>query len=348
MIVVRVPLNVLEIYLTLCFVELSIHFNSYFSWVRNLFYLILPIHLADRFKSILHKMKAQKVSFSFLLIFILAVVGLRTASSQTIPTLGMASSMDNDSLLYATGFRLLGESVSKILSPSLSKEQFEDNVKKVKSTKCKVYMCNVLFPGSIKIAGPDVDEKRVLGYLDTVTANAQKAGIPVLVLGSGGARKLPEGYDKEVAKADFIKLAGKMAEVAKKHRIVIVLENLNSTETNFLNTLKDAAEVVKKTNHPNFRLNADIYHMMKENEPADEILKAKNIIEYCEVAEKDERTLPGVKGDNFIPYFSALKAINYKGPIIVEGKTKDLKKDALIAFNFLTRQLKESYSKTNK
>jgi sugar phosphate isomerase/epimerase len=201
-----------------------------------------------------------------------------------------------------------------------------------------------LFPGSIKIAGPNVDEKRVLGYLDTVAGNAQKAGIPVLVLGSGGARKLPDNYDKESAKTEFAKLARKMAEVAKKHKVTIVLENLNSTETNFLNTLKDAAAVVNSVNHPNFRLNADIYHMLKENESPEEILKAKSIVAYCEVAEKDERTLPGVKGDDFKPYFSALRKINYKGPIIIEGRTKDLKKDAPAAFSFLTQQLKECYA----
>lgn len=284
-----------------------------------------------------------KVLFTAFSLFI-AIKG----SSQTLPTLGMASSMDNDSLLYASGFRLIGESVNKILSPALSKEQFAANVKRVKGTKCKVYMCNVLFPASMKIAGPNVDEKKVLGYLDTVASNAKKAGIPVLVLGSGGARKLPENYDKEFAKAEFSKLARKMAEIAKKHKITIVLENLNSTETNFLNTLRDAADVVNRVNHPSFRLNADIYHMMKENESPQEIIKAKKIIVYCEVAEKDDRTLPGVKGDNFRPYFSALQAIKYKGPILIEGRVKDLKTDAPIAYYSLMNQLRESYLKTNK
>lgn len=37
-----------------------------------------------------------------------------------------------------------------------------------------------------------------------------------------------------------------MAEVAKKHGITIAIESLNSSETNFLNTLQDAAEIVKK------------------------------------------------------------------------------------------------------
>lgn len=286
------------------------------------------------------------MSLKGLVTLLLFLVG-QNVSSQTLPALGMASSVDNDSLLYAIGFRLLGESVSRMLAPSLSKEQFKANVKKVRGTKCKVYMCNGLFPGQMKIAGPEVDEIKVLGYLDTVASNAQKARIPVLVLGSGSARRLPEHYDNERAIRDFAKLARKMADIAKKYKVTIALENLNKTETNFLNTLKDAADVVNRANHPNFRLNVDVYHMMKENESPDEIIKAKNIVAYCEVAEKDDRTLPGIKGDDFRPYFSALAAINYKGPIMIEGRVADLKKDAPIAYRFLRQQLKESYSKKN-
>jgi hydroxypyruvate isomerase len=75
-----------------------------------------------------------------------------------------------------------------------------------------------------------------------------------------------------------------MAVVAKKHTITIAIESLNSTETNFLNTLEDAADVVKSVNHPNFRLNADIYHMLKENEPPQHIIDAAKFIVYAEIA----------------------------------------------------------------
>lgn len=266
------------------------------------------------------------------------------ACAQAIPTLGMIASLEQDSLLHAAGFSFLGESVGKMLSPSLSDTAFLVNKQKIANAKTKVYVCNVLFPSTLKIAGPEVDEDKVLNYLDKVFFRAKQAGIPVIVLGSGGARRLPDNYDYVAAKTAFTALARKMARVAQKHGIILAIENLNSTETNFLTTLQEAADVVKAVDHPHFRLNADIYHMMKENEPPHHIVAAGNIIVYVEVAEKEERTLPGVKGDDFRPYFKALETIGYKGPLFIEGRVNNPKKEIPFAYDYLTRQLREIYA----
>ncbi|MBB1283760.1 sugar phosphate isomerase/epimerase [Flavisolibacter sp. BT320] len=283
----------------------------------------------------------QRIIFLFCwLCFSFLAPGLR---AQSIPSLGMVSSLENDSLLYASGFRLIGTSVGSLISPSLSEEVFQENLKKIATLKCSLYMCNVLFPPNLKITGPDVNEKAVLDYLEAVLQRAQKAGVPHLILGSGGARRLPEVYDPKKAKADFVLLARKMAEAAQKKNVVVVLENLNSTETNFLTTLREAADVVRTVDHPSFRLNADIYHMLKVGESPDEIRKAGNLIIYSEIAEKEARTLPGVAGDNFRPYLQALKDIRFKGPIIIEGKVNALHTDAPKAFSALMKQLREVY-----
>lgn len=292
-----------------------------------------------------NKISIMRASILVLLL-LLNLLPVFRANAQKIPKLGMIAPIAQDSLLYASGFSMLGESVGRMLSPSLTEAEFQSNLKKIKDTQTKVYVCNVLFPGSLKIAGPAVDEGRVLGYLDTVFRRASKAGIPLIVLGSGGSRRLPENYDMAVAKKDFTDLSRKMAKVAQKHGITIAIENLNSTETNFLNTLQDAAEVVKNVDHPNFRLNADIYHMMKENEPPQHILDAGDIIVYVEVAEKAERTLPGVMGDDFKPYFRALESIGYKGPVFIEGRVENPATQIPYAAEYLTKQLREVYSKS--
>jgi sugar phosphate isomerase/epimerase len=289
------------------------------------------------------KMHMMKVSLFLLSLLSILLWPAQKAASQTIPTLGMVESIDQDSLVYASGFRLLGESVGKLLSPSLSEAQFEDNLAKIKAVKTKVYLCNILFPGSMKIVGHEVNEKRVLAYVDTVFGRAKRAGIPLIVLGSGGSRRLPDGYDAQKAKTEFAALGRKLASVAKKHSVTIALESLNSTETNFLNTLQEAAEVVKQVNHPNFRLNADIYHMMKENESPEHIVDAGKIIVYVEVAEKEKRSLPGVQGDDFRPYFRALHSIGYRGPVVIEGRSSNLSQEIPQAHAYLTKQLTEVY-----
>jgi sugar phosphate isomerase/epimerase len=280
----------------------------------------------------------------YLLVLTISLSSHFRAHSQSIPKLGIVESIENDSLLHAAGFGMLGETVGKMLSPSLSEAAFEANLQKIKQIKSKLYLCNILFPGSMKITGPEVNEKRVLGYLDTVLYRAKRAAVPVIVLGSGGSRRLPEGYDTKLAVTEFTKLCKNMALVAKKHGVVIMIESLNSTETNFLNTVEQAAEIVKKVNHPNFRLNADIYHMLKENEPPQHIIDAGKLIAHVEIAEKEKRSFPGLMKEDFRPYFKALQTIGYKGPIFIEARTSNLKEDAPMAFKYLTTQLKEVYS----
>ena len=261
-----------------------------------------------------------------------------------IPEFGIVSRLEQDSLVYSAGFRMIGESVGRMLSPTLSEEQFQQNVTRIKNARCKVFLCNIFFPSTMKIAGPEVDETRVLSYADTVLSRAQKAGLSFIVLGSGGSRRIPDGYDAQKATNDFIQLCQKLAVVAGKYKIIIALEGLQSIETNFLNTVKAAGEIVRGVNHSNFRLNADIFHMLRENESPQSIIDNADVLSHCEIAEKQTRSFPGVMGDDFKPYLRALRKANYTGKIFIEGNTSDPVNDLPLSFKYLTRQLKEVYA----
>lgn len=265
-------------------------------------------------------------------------------AQQNHPQLGIVASLSQDSIAYAAGFRLIGESVPKLLSPTLSDDEFRANLQKLKAAKCKVLSCNLFFPGSLKIAGPDVNEEKVLKYTETVLSRAKQAGVKYIVLGSSGARSIPTGYDMDKAKADFVILCKKLGQIAKKNDVIVLLENLETTETNFITSLKTAAEIVKKVNEPNFRLNVDVFHMLREGESPDEIIAAAKQVGFCEIAEKEKRTLPGVASDDFKPYLRALKKINYKGFIFMEASTNNAAAEMPKAFQYLTKQITEVYS----
>ena len=279
------------------------------------------------------------------IISILAIVllyGFRPMH-KTSPQLGIIASLDKDSLVYAAGFRLNGSSVSALVSPSLTAEKFQQNLDRIKKSKCKIYLCNVLFPGKMKIAGPDVDEQKVLAYVDSVFLRAKQAGVQIIVLGSGTSRRIPDDYDIQKAQTDFVALCKKMAVSAQKHNVKIAIENLQRKETNFLNTVKATAKVVELVNHPNFGLNADIYHMTCEGESPQNIVDAKKFLIHCEIAEKERRTVPGIKGDDFKPYLRALKEANYKGPLFIEAGFEKAS-DAALSFKYLTKQINEVFN----
>ncbi|UKT64815.1 sugar phosphate isomerase/epimerase family protein [Pedobacter mucosus] len=286
----------------------------------------------------------MKIKTKLALLLLSSVLFSFVPIKKTYIPLGIVAPIEKDSIIFASGFKIFGESVGRMISPSLSEEKFQQNLELIKKAKCELYMCNVMFPAEMKIAGPDVNEQVVLKYADALFSRAAQAKVSLIVLGSGTARRLPENYDIKKAQRDFVILCKKLALLAEKSHVKIVLENLQTKETNFLTSVKSAAEVVRLVNHPNFRLNADIFHMRREGESPQSIIDAADVLIHCEIAENEERTLPGSKGDDFKPYLMALKKANYKGKIFIEAGTNYTPSQFALSFNFLTKQIEAVYA----
>ena len=262
----------------------------------------------------------------------------------TAPSIGVAQDVAHDSLLHTQGFQLLVESTRRLLSPrEVTDQQFRDRLPTLKQSQVPLYGCNLFIPGDLKVVGPTVDESAVLEYAEVVLQRAQAVGLTLITWGSGGSREVPEGFDRVRATAQFIYMAKQVATVAEKYGIILALENLNSTECNFINTLTEALAIVKAVDHPNFRLCVDIYHMLKEKEPPSAIAGTKGYAVYCEVAEKEARTPPGVQGDNLIPYFTALKKEDYDGNVVIECRWEDVAEQGAAAHQALRQQIDEAY-----
>jgi sugar phosphate isomerase/epimerase len=243
-------------------------------------------------------------------VFILLLGGLFARSLFAQPSIGIVAPIRMDSLVSISGYDVLVESVSNLVSPkTISDAQFEANLKTLSNLKTPVYALNIFIPGDMKLVGPLVNEKALLEYVEIVFMRCKKAGIKLIVWGSGGARRIPEGFSPAMAKLQFIELAKKVAQVAERYEVVLALENLNRTETNFINTVNEAFEIVTLVDHPNMRLCADIYHMLKENEPPGILLTAREVLVHCDLAEKENRNPPGVNGEDFAGYLKSLKQI---------------------------------------
>lgn len=268
---------------------------------------------------------------------------LQSVAQTRLPTLGVTTTYRNDSLLHAAGFDYIEGSVGKLLSPDIPEDSFQVFLNAEPKMKCTFNTCNGFIPAEIPIVGPRADEQKILTYVDKVMQRAQKAGVSMIVLGSGNARKLPEGWTPEKENPHFVSICRKIAETAARYKVVIAIENLNSTETNYINTLADANAIVNAVNHPNFKLTADIYHMLKENEPAANIEKAKKNLVHCHIAEREKRTAPGVAGDEVRPYIAALANIHYKGGISVESRWDPMDVQAAPAQKYLRQLILELY-----
>jgi sugar phosphate isomerase/epimerase len=281
-----------------------------------------------------------------LLILLFASVSVFAQQKNKRPEIGIVADFHQDSLVHASGYSVLVESISRCFSPkAVTDQQFEENLLALKKLKTPLFAVNVFIPGELKLVGPDVNETAVLDYANVILERCSRAGVTFVVFGSGGARRIPDGFDRATARQQFVSISKKLGDLARKHSVTIVLENLNSTETNFITTATEALSIVKDVDHPNFRLCVDIYHMLKENEPASVVEDTKRYIAHCDIAEKENRTPPGTKGDDFRPYLAALKKIGYQGKIILECRWDNLALQAKSARETLLKQMDDVYGK---
>ena len=119
-----------------------------------------------------------------------------------------------------------------------------------------------------KIVGADVNLPRLRQYVETAMARARDVGGEVIVFGSGGARRVPDGFESAMAERqirDFLRVC---ADVSEKMGVVVAIEPLNRQECNVITSIADAATLALPLDHAGVRLLADTYHMEKDGETA--------------------------------------------------------------------------------
>jgi sugar phosphate isomerase/epimerase len=272
--------------------------------------------------------------------------GYSCMSQNLRPDIGICGDIREDSLFHASGYSVLVESIAKLISPkTVSDQQFSDNLVMIEGLKTKLYAFNIFIPGELKLVGPDVNEDSLMAYVKTVFQRCQRAQVHLIIWGSAGARRIPDGFDTLKARNQFIDIARKLAVMASNYDIILALENLNKQETNFITTLQEACEIVKEVDQPNLRLCADIYHMLVEHEPPSVIARTKDYLVHCDIAEEHHRGAPGSYKEDFTPYLKELKNVNYRGKIMIEARWTNLPAETRPAREYLEAQLDIVYGK---
>jgi sugar phosphate isomerase/epimerase len=266
-------------------------------------------------------------------------IALTAEAGRFLDRIGVSTSITNSGILAAAGYSFVEENVRGFLVPAESDAVFESKLALLKDSKLPLEACNSFLPGNLKCVGPLPSHEEILIFGETAFRRAQLAGIKRIVFGSGGSRAIPEGFSRDEAKIQFISLCRRLAPFAKKYDVVISLEPLNSKECNFINSIAEGGEIVKAVNHDSFRLLADIYHMLMQNESPTEINKYGDLLSHTHIAEKEGRTAPGVNNEDFRPYFKALKDVRYKGPMTIECSWKNLEEQASSALKVIRNQI---------
>ncbi|NLL84109.1 MAG: sugar phosphate isomerase/epimerase [Lentisphaerae bacterium] len=238
--------------------------------------------------------------------------------------LGVCGPIAMAETIKAAGFDYFEGGVSEVLCPLESDALFTERLAALQRLSIPCQALNGMVPGALKIVGPEVDTAALEHYVAVMTRRAAQAGIAVIVFGSGDARRIPDGFDREKAGDQlfwFMRLLGYYAAIAG---VVIALEPLNKGETNIFNTAGEGGEWVKRVDRPGFRLLVDAYHLMREEEPAEIITNETPLIAHMHVATKMGRFAPGLEQcPELDSFYAAVKASGYSGRLSIEGNAGD-------------------------
>ena len=253
---------------------------------------------------------------------------------------GICTQLENSATVKAAGWEFVEESVQGLFQGQVASWA---GLTRTLTAALPIPAANMLVPGQLKITGPEADLGKLKEYMTRVLERAAQTSTKMLVFGSGGARNVPDGFDRKKAKQQIIDFANMFAPIAQKNGITVVAEPLNKKECNIINSVAEAMEYVTAVNHPNFRCLVDSYHPWLEDEPVANVAENMSAIKHVHLADKDGRVAPGLSGTaDYRPLFKALKQGKYEGLISVEALNFNVAQDGKRVLEFVGKQWSEA------
>lgn len=154
--------------------------------------------------------------------------------------------------------------------------------------KANVIRCesaNCFIPGDLPIIGTDFAREEMKSFIENGMRRGSEVGLKKVVFGSGGARRLPNGYDY----ADGVRelaafLRDVVSPIGEKYGITIVIEPLRRNECNIIHTLDEGSMLAAFVNKGNIACLADLYHMWGIGDDYENIRRLKGYIRHAHLA----------------------------------------------------------------
>ncbi len=195
--------------------------------------------------------------------------------------------------------------------------------------------CGLVCGSACACLGPDRDlrgtpeqQKNSLDYMMKVIDQMVVLECPSLIgpvysaVGRAEAVPAPE-YKRQWR--TVVKNLKTLCKYAEKNGKQICMEPLNRFESDFINTCDQALQMVKDVGSPALKLHLDTFHMnIEEKFQANAIRKAGKLLGHFHACGSDRGT-PGNDHIDWPSIAKALKAVGYKGDVVIESFTTDVK-----------------------
>ncbi len=218
---------------------------------------------------------------------------------------------------------------------SISDKDFEKIVEK--KIRIKIFNCFVL--SEFKIVD---DTHEMWEYIEKAFYRMNKLSAKIIVFGSGGARRIPDGMLYNEGYEKLKKFIIRCNELAKKHDMILVIEPLNHNESNFVSTVKEAYSLAKELNLSNVKALADIFHMYVENEDFSILGETINGIYHTHINNPITRTCPTLEDNMYIENFAKeLLNAGYSKTVTIESSFNDFTTEIKNAIIYLRKVFKQ-------
>ena len=178
------------------------------------------------------------------------------------------------------------------------------------------------------LRGTPTQQKTGLDYMLRLIDQMDYLNCPSLIgpvySAVGRADAVPAAEYKQQWKT-VVKHLKTLCRYAEKHGKQVCLEPLNRFETDFINTCDQALKMVRDVGSPVLKLHLDTFHMnIEEKNQAEAIRKAGKLLGHFHACGSDRGT-PGKDSIDWPAIIKALKKIGYKGDVVIESFTTDVK-----------------------
>ena len=188
-------------------------------------------------------------------------------------------------------------------------------------------VCAAMGPGR-DFRGTPEEQKTAMDYCKALIDQMVVLGCPTLigpVYSVVGKADAVEASAQKIEWALVVKNLKELSAYAEKRGVQIAVEPLNRFETDFLNTCDQGLKLIKAVGSPALKLHLDTFHMnIEEKNQAAAILKAGKHLAHFHACGSDRGT-PGNDHIDWKPIAKALKKVKYKGDVVIESFTTDVK-----------------------
>jgi sugar phosphate isomerase/epimerase len=177
-------------------------------------------------------------------------------------------------------------------------------------------------PEGLSLTDPDAAVRtRTLAVMTHLVGLCAELGGAILVHGSPKQRQIAPGETHAIALARLQDALAQVALAAARVGVIYCIEPLSRRETELVNTIAEAAELVRSIDHPNLRTMIDCSAAgLTETDSIPSLIERwlpTGLIAHVQVNDPNRRG-PGQGDMQFAPILAALKRHGYDGTLAVE------------------------------